>query len=48
MENVIAPVPDILAFTLRALALRTEQFREVATDLDSASRPPDLIRTRYD
>jgi hypothetical protein len=48
MENVLAPLADDLAFTLRALALRTEQFREVATDLDSASRPPDLIRTRYD
>jgi hypothetical protein len=25
-----------------------EQFREIAADLDSASRPRDLIRTRYD
>jgi hypothetical protein len=48
MEKVIAPLADDLAFTLRALALRTEQFREVATDVESASQPPDLIRTRYD
>lgn len=31
-----------------AVEAALEQFRKIAADLDSASRPPDLIGTRYD
>lgn len=39
----------VLSLPVRAVVeAALEQFRKIAADLDSASRPPDLIGTRYD